>query len=115
MNEGVTSRRFDVEFPLRWIEAGTLKNAGFDRETYNGDLVAFVRWAEQFPPLRVVMHMRPMIVDEAIPLEDIDFFITDSSIPRRIPYNVRAWLRFLENQVQEKPCTASDQTKKGLF
>ena len=42
---------FRLEFPLSWIQKGTLKNIGFDRfEHDKGDIPSYLERAAQYPP-----------------------------------------------------------------
>jgi hypothetical protein len=113
MNTDITEKTYLLEFPLSWIEAGTMKNMGFDRYRHDsGDIPSYLEKAAQFPPYRVIPRARPFIVDEAIPVDDIDFYVIDEETGMRYSYNVREWLRYLEDEVQSPPTRSSNAFEK---
>ena len=100
---------FKLEFPLSWIEEGTLKNIGFDRFRHDkGDIPSYLERAAQFPPFRVIPRSKLMIVHEAVPVDDIDFIVVDEESGIRYPYNIREWLRYLEDEVQLPPARSEN-------
>ena len=113
MSANTTERIYSLEFPLSWIEEGTLKNLSFDRYRHDkGDISSYLGRAAQFPPYRVIPRARPLIVDEAIPVDDIDFYVIDEETGTRYPYKVREWLRYLEDEVQSPPVRSVNAFEK---
>ena len=93
----------EIEYPLSELEAGTFEDLGFCRETFNGDLDRYLRRAEDFPPLRFPLSLHPLVIDEAVPVDDLVFTIVDEATGDRHPYRPHAFLHQVLDEFVENP------------
>ena len=92
-----------------------MKNMGFNKTTYDeGDIGSYLKRAEQFPPLRITDYMWRMIVEEAVPVDDIEFFVVDEETGRRYSFRVREFLRGMEGLVKEPPPCQKNVRQRNL-
>ena len=97
----------EIEYPLSELEAGTFKNLSFNRENFNGDVGHYLRFAEDFPPLRFQFFLRPLIIDEAVPVDDLIFTIVDEDTGDRHPYNPHVFLHQVMDKLVPNPPVCS--------
>jgi hypothetical protein len=96
-----------IEYALEGLEAGTLESMGFDRNSFiedEGNIKAYLARAEEFPPVRLIHRLRPLIIDEAVAPKDIVISIVDSDNGRHFHYNIEKFLEdTLGQHVQHPP------------
>ena len=76
-----------LKFNLREFEAWSKKSTGILIETVKGDIPFFVETMERFPPIRLATILRPLIVDEAVDIDDLVFTIVDEETGKEYHYN----------------------------
>jgi hypothetical protein len=84
-----------IEYTLQELEAGTIESMGFDRNSFTGDkgsIKAYLIRAEDFPPVRLIQRLRPLVLDEAVAPKDIVISIVDSDNGRHFYYNIEKFL-----------------------
>ncbi len=96
-----------IEYTLQQLEAGTIESMGFDRNSFiedKGSIKAYLARAEDFPPVRLIHRLRPLILDEAVAPKDIVISIVDSDNGRHFYYNIEKFLEdTLGHHVQYPP------------
>ena len=84
-----------IEYTLQNLETGTLESMGFDRNSFTGDkgsIKAYLVRAEDFPPVRLIQRLRPLVLDEAVAPKDIVISIIDSDNGRHFYYNIEKFI-----------------------
>ncbi|MBT6957820.1 MAG: hypothetical protein HN996_05310 [Opitutae bacterium] len=84
-----------IEYSLQELEAGTIESMGFDRNSFiedEGNIKAYLARAEDFPPVRLIHRLRPLIIDEAVAPKDMIISIVDSDNGRHFHYNIEQFL-----------------------
>ena len=76
-----------VKYTLQELSKWSKKSTGISLDTFNGDIEYFLRTSEEVPPMRLDRLLRPLIVDEAIDIEDIIITIVDEDTGEEYRYN----------------------------
>ena len=76
-----------LKFNLREFEAWSKKSTGISLETVSGDIEYFLKTVEEVPPMRLDHILSPLIVDEAVDIDDLIFTIVDEETGKEYHYN----------------------------
>ena len=76
-----------VRYTLQELSKWSKKSTGISLDSFNGDIDYFLRTSEEVPPMRLDRLLRPLIVDEAIDIEDIIITIVDEDTGEEYRYN----------------------------
>jgi hypothetical protein len=96
-----------IQYALDDLEAGTLESTCFDRNSFiedEGSIKAYLARVEDFPPVRLIRRLRPLVIDEAVSPKDIVIFIVDPDNGRHFHFNIEKFLEdTLAQHVQHPP------------
>ena len=98
-----------LKYNLRELEAWSKMSTGILIETVNGNIPFFLKLMEDVPPMRLQTILRPLIVDEAVDVDDLIFTIVDEETGEEHHYNPHPSLHAIFDGLVPNPLKTSNQ------